>query len=50
MSQITINPEDEKQKLKAKLLVLKNLLKECENNEVKIWLRDKINELLIELI
>lgn len=41
---------DKKQQIKDKLVLLKDLLKECQHNEVKIWLRDKINEYLIEVI
>lgn len=36
--------------IKNKLMVLKELLKECDEPKVKVWLRDKINELLIELL
>ena len=38
------------QKTVAKLKLLKELLSECQNEAVKVWLRDKINQLLIELL
>lgn len=38
------------QQIKEKLVVLKDLLKECQDQNVKTWLRDKMNELLIEIL
>lgn len=38
-----------KENTKQKLMILKDLLKECNDNTVKTWLRDKINELIIEM-
>lgn len=48
--QIGFDSQDKKEAIKQKLVVLKDLLKECADNNVKIWLRDKINELLIEVL
>jgi len=45
-----ISLENKTAEIKAKLIILKDLLKECQDENVKIWLRDKINELLIEII
>jgi hypothetical protein len=50
MSKITINNQARKEELKATLVILKDLLKECKDEHVQIWLRDRINEILIEII
>lgn len=50
MAKISMIPEQEKAQLKTKLLILKDLLNECKDEHIKTWLRDKINELLIEFL
>lgn len=49
-AKIGFEVEDKNEIKKQKLVVLKDLLNECKDNNIKIWLRDKINELLIELL
>lgn len=38
-----------KEHIKQKLIILKDLLKDCQDQNVKIWLRDKISECIIEM-
>lgn len=38
-----------KEKIKEKAMFLKDLLKDCNDEVVKTWLRDKINEYIIEM-
>lgn len=49
-AKIGFESEGKTEVTKQKLIILKDLLKECTDNNVKTWLRDKINELLIEIL
>ena len=44
------NDNEPFENIKIKLNFLKDLLKECKDATIKTWLRDKINELFIELL
>lgn len=48
--QIGFDSQDKNEVTKQKLVILKDLLKACNDDYVKVWLRDKINELLIEML